>query len=75
MTTKSELLKNVRIFCRDCCGGPRSGRKVWPVPNPSEIERCETRDCMCFEFRHGIDPRPSESRVEAGRRSALLTEP
>lgn len=74
MTTKAELLQNIRIFCSECQGGPRSGRKIWPVRNPGDIDQCDSRDCILFEYRHGIDPRPSESRVEQGRKSVGFSE-
>jgi hypothetical protein len=68
MTTKSELLRNVRIFCSECVGGPRSGRKVWPIRNPGDVDQCPAKDCIWYEYRFAVDPRPSESRVEIGRK-------
>jgi hypothetical protein len=68
MTTKADLLKNVRIFCSECNGGPRSGKRIWPVPNPSDIEACAIADCIWYPFRDAKDPKPSKVKQENMRK-------
>ncbi len=64
MTTKTELLAVIRKRCLECCSG-----------SYAEVERCTSgpnaspyATCALWEFRLGIDPYPSETRVQSGRK-------
>lgn len=48
MTTKAELLKMIRKNCIACVGD-----------QPSLVDGCTCPDCEFFEFRDGVDPRPT----------------
>lgn len=64
MTTKNELLAVIRKRCLECCSG-----------SYTEVEKCTSgpnaapySTCALWPYRLGIDPNPSEARVEAGKR-------
>ena len=59
MTTKAELLKVIRQQCSECFGAKPNS---WPVPNPSDIERCSSPACSLYPYRLGKDPSPSKGR-------------
>jgi hypothetical protein len=74
VTTKTTMLKNVRLFCQECMGGVRAIEKKWPISNVSDVDGCEAVACIWHVFRHGKDPKPekrskppSEKQLEARR--------
>jgi hypothetical protein len=71
MTTKSELLKMIRMNCSQCMGEVAQT----PVKNPSDIEACTSKACIYFEYRFGKDPYPSPSRQAGGRNFRSLSQP
>lgn len=68
MTTKTEMLKNVRLFCSECMGGKKAKYNKLPIDNPADVASCTAPECVWFDFRMGNDPNPSEARVEMGKR-------
>lgn len=48
MTTKTEILKLIRLKCLDCC-----------VDQVREVKLCASIDCELHKFRFGKDPDPS----------------
>ena len=55
MTTKTEILKTIRLHCLDCCGG-----------SPKEVSLCTVR-CDLHQYRFGSDPNPNAKKVEQGK--------
>lgn len=49
MTTKADILKDIRAKCLDCCCGVRS-----------EISKCSVQTCGLFAYRFGVDPNPTK---------------
>lgn len=71
MTTKTELLKIIRKHCLNCCSNS------W-----LDVKECKGgpdakpySQCLLWPFRLGVDPKPSESRVEAGKNKAKILHP
>jgi hypothetical protein len=50
MTTKNELLKQIRRKCLDCCCGQRK-----------EVRLCASANCPLWSLRFGRDPKPARS--------------
>ena len=70
MTTKSEMVKMVRLFCNECMGGGRSGEsyaKGAIAEKIQDIEGCTAPECVWFPFRMGEDPWPNKRRVLMGK--------
>jgi hypothetical protein len=59
MTAKLQMLKNVRLACSECLGGPRAIQGKWPISNASDVDGC-TAQCIWHPFRRGIDPKPAK---------------
>uniref|UniRef100_A0A6M3IH00 Uncharacterized protein n=1 Tax=viral metagenome TaxID=1070528 RepID=A0A6M3IH00_9ZZZZ len=68
MTTKNQMMKNVRLFCSECMGGPRASTAKGPIPNPSDVDGCTAPDCIWFPFRMGDDPAKDPKRAARMRR-------
>lgn len=71
MTKKTELLITIHKHCLRCCGGS------W-----IDVENCTSgpnaspySTCLLWPFRLGVDPNPSESRVEAGKIKVKILHP
>ena len=58
MTTKSIVLKAIRLNCLDCCVG-----------QSAEVRKCHLQKCDMWLYRFGRDPNPSKSRGAAKRAS------
>lgn len=67
MTTKNALLRVMRSHCSECMGGPRAGEKVWPIPNPGDVEGCSAPECGLYPYRRGEDPTPHPGMIERGK--------
>lgn len=71
MTTKTELLKTIRKHCLICCGG-----SCLDVKNcTSGPDASPYSTCLLWPFRLGVDPNPSESKVEAGKKKIKSLHP
>ena len=58
MTTKSSVLKAIRLKCIDCCVG-----------QTNEVRHCTSMTCDLWPFRLGMDPSPSKPRGVANHAS------
>uniref|UniRef100_A0A6M3LEZ9 Uncharacterized protein n=1 Tax=viral metagenome TaxID=1070528 RepID=A0A6M3LEZ9_9ZZZZ len=67
MTTKNEMIRNVRKFCGECMGGDRASTAMLPIKNPADVEGCTALECIWFDFRMGHDPNPNKNKVLAGK--------
>ncbi len=66
MTNKNELLRTIRKHCLICCGG--SWIDVKNCASGPDASPYST--CLLWPFRLGVDPSPSETKVEAGKKKA-----
>lgn len=67
MTTKNQMLKNVRLFCSECMGAGRATELTSPVTNPGDIDGCTAPKCIWFPFRHGEDPAKNPEKVRQAK--------
>lgn len=67
MTTKNQMLKNVRLWCSECMGAGRASELKLPIPNPSDVEGCTAPKCIWFPFRFGVDPAKNPDKVRQGK--------
>ena len=64
----TKLKTAVRLFCGECMGMCRTEKKmVYPI---EEIKACTDKMCPLYEWRLGLNPYKSKSRVETGKRLA-----
>ena len=59
MTTKSELLKSIKFQCQECMGSSKARKKILDNTAGNLVDGCSAPECPLFEYRNGIDPRPS----------------
>ena len=60
MTTKAQILKDIRRKCIDCC--------VYQV---GEVRKCHLTECALHPYRFATDPNPSKPRGIAKHASAV----
>lgn len=48
MTTKTDILKSIRVKCLDCC-----------IQQINEVRLCTVTKCALWPFRFGSDPAPA----------------
>jgi hypothetical protein len=51
MTTKTDILRVIKIYCLECCGN-----------DIKEINNCIVNKCSLYPFRLGKDPNPGKNK-------------
>lgn len=59
MTTKSTLLRTIKLQCSECMGSTTARRGDLDMGAVNLVVGCTDPDCLLFQFRLGKDPTPS----------------